>query len=63
MPQVRLAGIDCPEMRGKSEKEKKMAIKARDMLRDNILGRIISTLLERSRTLRFMTELLGRNDV
>ncbi len=40
---VRLARIDTPEMKGKdvSEKEKKLAIQARDALREKILGKFV----------------------
>jgi len=38
---VRLLGIDSPEMRGGSAKEKEAAIKARDKLHELIYGRII----------------------
>lgn len=38
---VRLNGIDAPEMTGKSEDEKEIAVKARDALTAKILGREI----------------------
>lgn len=39
--QVRLNGIDSPEMRGSSENEKKHAIISRDALSEQILNKII----------------------
>ena len=38
---VRLAGIDCPEMRSDDENEKATAIKARDELASMINGKIV----------------------
>jgi len=38
---VRLNGIDTPEIRGKSQAEKELAILARDALHDLIYGKII----------------------
>ena len=37
----RLIGIDTPEIRGSSEPEKKLAIKARDYLRSLILHKVV----------------------
>jgi len=39
--QVRLLGIDTPEIKGNGEEEKKIAIVARDALHEKIFGRII----------------------
>ena len=39
---VRLNGIDCPEIRGKSENEKKCAKMAQKMLSGNILNKIVT---------------------
>ena len=39
---IRLRGIDSPEIRGKSEKEKEMGIKSRDALHILIYGKIIT---------------------
>jgi len=39
--QVRLLGIDTPEIKGHSEKEKDIAIIARDALHDKIFGKIV----------------------
>jgi endonuclease YncB( thermonuclease family) len=39
---IRLLGIDAPEMRGKSAEEKKAATEARDYLRSLVLGKEIS---------------------
>ena len=39
---VRLAGIDSPEIRGKSEKEKEAARASRDFLREQILGKFVT---------------------
>ena len=39
--QVRLYGIDTPEIRTKNKKEKKLAYEARDFLRDMLLGETI----------------------
>lgn len=39
---LRLDGLDTPEIKGKSDKEKKYAINARDWLRDCILDTYIS---------------------
>jgi len=41
LPQVRLNGIDTPEMRGSGPKEKEKAIQARDALSDKILDKIV----------------------
>jgi micrococcal nuclease len=38
---VRLAGIDCPELRTDNKNEKAIAIKARDILSSRILGKIV----------------------
>ena len=38
---VRLAGIDCPELRTKDANEKLIAIKARDALIEKILGKMV----------------------
>lgn len=38
---VRLSGIDSPEIKGKTEIEKNLAIKARDALHDKIFGKIV----------------------
>lgn len=35
---IRLYGINCPELRTKNEKEKALAIEARDFVRELILG-------------------------
>lgn len=35
---VRLNGIDTPEMKGKNEEEKEIAVKARDALSERIMG-------------------------
>ena len=37
----RLDGIDTPEMKSKNNEEKALAIKARDYLREQILGKIV----------------------
>lgn len=39
--QVRLSGIDCPEIRGKSEAEKTRAKQARDVLSALVLNKIV----------------------
>jgi micrococcal nuclease len=39
--QVRLLGIDCPEMKGPSEKEKGRAKLARDTLHDKIMDKVV----------------------
>ena len=39
---VRLNGIDTPEMRGGTKKEKDAAVKARDALSGRILGKIVT---------------------
>jgi len=39
--QVRLLGIDTPEIKGHCEKEKEIAIVARDALHDKIMGKIV----------------------
>ena len=39
--QVRLRGIDTPEIKGKSEEEKKVALIVRDALHEKIFGRIV----------------------
>jgi len=39
--QVRLNGIDTPEIKGSSATEKEMAKKARDALSDKIMGKIV----------------------
>ena len=36
---VRLNGIDTPEMKGKNEEEKEIAVKARDALSERIMGK------------------------
>ena len=38
---VRLNGIDCPEIRGKSEDEKSIAHKAQEALSDKIMGKYV----------------------
>ena len=38
---VRLNGIDTPEMKGKNEEEKEIAVKARDALSERIMGKEI----------------------
>lgn len=38
---IRILGVDCPEIKSKNENEKKVAIIARDKLKDLILGKII----------------------
>ena len=38
---VRLNGIDCPEIKGSSEQEKKMALKARDALSAKIMNKYV----------------------
>ena len=38
---VRINGIDCPEIKGSCESEKKCAKMARDFLKKRILGRIV----------------------
>jgi len=39
---VRLLGIDCPEIKGSTETEKKMAKSARDALSDKINGNVVT---------------------
>ena len=39
---VRLLGIDCPELKGSADKEKELAILARDALRARIYGRTVT---------------------
>ena len=39
---VRLLGIDCPEIKGSTEKEKELAKHARDALSERINGKIVS---------------------
>ena len=39
---VRLAGIDCPEIRSKNESEKECAILARDFVQSKIFDKIVS---------------------
>lgn len=38
---VRMAGIDCAEMKGSCENEKKIAVLARDQLSDKIMGKTV----------------------
>jgi len=38
---VRLNGIDTPEMKGKNEEEKEIAVKARDALSGRIMGEVV----------------------
>jgi endonuclease YncB( thermonuclease family) len=39
---VRLSGIDCPEIKGSTEKEKELAKHARDALSERINGKMVS---------------------
>jgi micrococcal nuclease len=39
---VRLNGIDTPEIKCKSESEKRIAVKARDALQEKILGKVVT---------------------
>ena len=39
---VRLLGIDCPEIKGSTEKEKELAKRARDALSERINGKMVS---------------------
>jgi len=39
---VRLLGIDCPEIRGKNESEKKCALLAKKFIEDKLLGNIVT---------------------
>ena len=45
---VRLSGIDCPEIKGKTEFEKTLAKKARDSLHEKIFGKIVRLKYVRS---------------
>ena len=39
---VRLSGIDCPEIKGKSQTEKELAINARDALANKVMGKLVT---------------------
>lgn len=41
----RLRGIDTPELRGSSEHEKKLAVRARDRLHSKVMGRVVTIRL------------------
>ncbi len=49
--QVRIAGIDCPEIKSSNQNEKEVAVAARDWLRDLILGEMVE--LENVRTEKY----------
>tara|TARA_B100001175_G_C19360830_1_gene567016 strand:+ start:398 stop:868 length:471 start_codon:yes stop_codon:yes gene_type:complete len=60
--QVRIAGIDCPEIKSSNQNEKEVAIVARDLVKDLILGEMVELVnVKTEKYGRLLADVLYKN--